>query len=483
MSTAHIALNRFGLGARPGEAPRLGDPRGWLVEQLAGAPPGLGVHAPPADATADLFRTFQAALRARDEDRIAELRREVQRHRQAEMAAVLTTRIVTDRPFVERWVAFWSNHLCVSALDGFQTAFLAGAYEREAIRPNVFGRFEELVLASARHPAMLTYLDNVRSVGPGSVAARRPQRGGGAAAQAFRGLNENYARELLELHTVGVEGGYGQEDVEQLARILTGWGVDALGPARGGIRGDDTGGRAEPELRFRFNPLLHEPGRKRVMGRSYDQGEGGGVAVIRDLARHASTARFLAEKLATHFIDDAPPPSAVEVLERAWLDTDGNLREVARTLVRLDEAWDPRWRKFRTPQDWFVAVLRAVDAGEAGANFPQILQQLRHPLWAPSSPKGFGDLRREWADPDALMNRAELARTLARRTARGRGIAGPGQDRSAGAVRGGGPDLRPLASVMALESGDPLPEMLTDASIPVDERVALAFAGPAFQWR
>ncbi len=473
MSAPHIALNRFGLGARPGEAARLGDPRGWLLSQVEGGPPSLVARGSDPAASADLFRSFQAALRSGDEARVAELRREVQTHGQGEMASVLTTRVVSDRPFAERWVAFWSNHLCVSALDGFQTAFLAGAYEREAIRPHVFGRFEEMVLASARHPAMLQYLDNVRSVGPGSVAARRPRRGRGPAADALRGLNENYARELLELHTVGVNGGYEQEDVEQLARILTGWGVAGAGPERAAT----AGARAE-ELGFRFNPLLHEPGRKSVMGRTYPEGEEGGMAVIRDLARHPSTARFLAEKLATHFIDDAPPAAAIETLERTWLETEGDLRRTARTLVELDAAWDADYRKFRTPQDWFVAVLRAVDAGEAGGNFPQILQQLRHPLWGPPSPKGFGDLRREWADSDALMNRAELARTLARRA--GRGLR---SGRGAGTARGGGPDLRALAAVVALDAGDPLGGMLTDGSIPVDERIALAFAGPAFQWR
>jgi uncharacterized protein (DUF1800 family) len=459
MSAPHIALNRFGLGARPGDAQRLDDPRGWLIDQLDGRPPALAAAAPSERSTAELFLSFQAAQRSRDEERVAELRRDVQRHRQSEMAGVLTTRVTTDRPFAERWVAFWSNHLCVSALDGFQTAFLAGAYEREAIRPHVFGRFEAMVLASARHPAMLNYLDNIRSVGPSSAAARRPRRGQGPAAGALRGLNENYARELLELHTVGVNGGYAQEDVEELARIFTGWTVAGQAAGRPGMAGGDDAG-----LGFRFNPLLHEPSRKRVMGRTYSEGEDAGVAVIRDLARHASTARFLADKLATHFIDDAPPASAIDTLERAWLDTEGDLGEVARTLVRLDAAWDPDYRKFRTPQDWFVAVLRAVNAGEAGGNFPQILQQLRHPLWAPPSPKGFGDLRREWADSDALMNRAELARTLARRAGRRA-------------------DLRPLVTVVALGADDPLLAMLDDASIPVDERVALAFAGPAFQWR
>lgn len=475
MSAPHIALNRFGLGARPGEAERLADPRAWLLAQVQGEPPRLVDSGPDGDPDAALFRELFSALRSRDPDRVAERRQIVQQRRRAEMSVVLATRVTTDRPFAERWVAFWSNHLCISSADGFQTALLAGAYERDAIRPHVFGRYEEMLLASARHPAMLFYLDNVRSTGPNSPAARRPRRGAGPAGEALRGLNENYARELLELHTLGVDGGYTQDDVEQLARILTGWGVSGVGPSR--VDMGAVGGAGD--IGFRFASLLHEPGPKRVLGRSYPEGEGAGAEVVRDLSRHPSTARFMAGKLATHFIDDTPPSVAVSILERTWLETDGDLRTVARALVEMDAAWDPRYRKFRTPQDWFVAVLRAVDAGEVGANFPQILQQLRHPLWAPPSPRGFGDLRREWADPDALMNRAELARTLARRA--GRRFSG-GRDRLAG-VRRGGPDLRPLAGVVALESGDPLPDMLADVSIPVDERVALAFAGPAFQWR
>jgi uncharacterized protein (DUF1800 family) len=473
MSDSHIALNRFGLGARPGEPGRLSDPRGWLLDQLEdGAPVVEG--GPSLDrGTAELFRGYLAALQSRDEERIRSLRQEVGGHRRAEMSAVLTTRLRTERPFAERWVAFWSNHLCISAADGFQTSFLAGAYEREAIRPHVFGTFGEMLLASARHPAMLYYLDNVRSVGPESMAARRPVRGQGAGARALRGLNENYARELLELHTVGVDGGYDQTDVESLARILTGWGVDGVGP-NPGMASD--GGRGD--LGFRFSPLLHEPGRKRVMGETYPEGEEGGVRVIRDLARHPSTARFLAEKMATHFIDDVPPASAIDALERTWLESKGDLRVVAGALIGHDAAWDPGYRKFRTPQDWLVALLRAVDAPDAGPSFPQILQQLRHPMWAPPSPKGFGDLRREWADADALMNRAELARTLARRAGRSLGARA-----GAGVALGRGPDLRPLGTTMALGPGDPLPGMLADDSIPADERIALAFAGPAFQWR
>jgi len=457
MSAPHIALNRFGLGARPGEALRLSDPRGWLLEQVDGGAPPLAMRPMDRDAFEALFRAYLEALRAQDQERLQAMRREVGTAARTEGSNVLTTRITTDRPFAERWVAFWSNHLCVSSAGGFREMMLAGPYEREAIRPHVFGKFDEMVLASARHPAMLFYLDNAASVGPDSQLIQRQRRAGRPAAEE-RGLNENYARELLELHTLGVDGGYTQNDVVELARILTGWSVRGAAPGRT---------RQSGPIGFQFVSQLHEPGRKTVLGTRYGEGEDAGHEVIRDLARHPSTARFLADKLATHFIDDAPPVEAIAALERRWLETEGDLREVARTLVQLDAAWDPRYRKFRTPQDWFVALLRAVGTDEVGQNFPQILQQLRHPLWGPPSPKGFGDLRREWSDSDSLMNRAELARTISQRAAR----------------RAASADVRPLATTMELQPGDPLPSVLADSTVPANERFALAFAGPAFQWR
>lgn len=459
MSAQLIALNRFGLGARPGEAARMGDPRGWLIDQIEAGTPKLVSDAPGAQSVASLFRDFVSASRAQDQERLRPLRRRIQQHLVAEVGNVLATRAITDRPFAERWVAFWSNHLCISAAGGTREALLAGPYEREAIRAHAFGTFEDMVLASARHPAMLFYLDNAASVGPDSAIMTRQRRRRRDERARERGLNENYARELLELHTVGVDGGYTQDDVIQLARILTGWTV------RGGGFG---GERNSGELSFRFVDGLHEPGRKTVMGTRYSEGEDAGVRVIRDLARHPATARFVAGKIATHFIDDVPPREAVDALADRWMETEGDLGEVARSLVQHDAAWSSEYRKFRTPQDWFVALLRAVDAKEAAPNFGEILRQLRHPLWAPPSPKGFGDLRREWADPDALMNRAELARTIAERGARDRR-----RPR----------DLGPLATVMEVEPGDPLLPMLADQSIPADERIALAFAGPAFQWR
>src|SRR5688572_14807285 len=265
MNSTLRALNGFGLGARAGEPGRIGDPRGWLRTQLQGDAPILRAPAEGASsAIADAIRAFRMIGQADDPQRRQErqqARRALVAIAGAESRAALTERVTTDRPFVERLVGFWSNHLCVSVGSKVLVAPLAGSYEREAIRPYVLGRFEDMVLASAKHPAMLVYLDNFQSIGPQSRGA---QAGRG---RAQRGLNENYARELLELHTLGVDGGYTQQDVQELAKVLTGWtvgGLNARGPAAQQLRRLARGrGRAEPaaadngHIGFAFQEPLH----------------------------------------------------------------------------------------------------------------------------------------------------------------------------------------------------------------------------------
>ena len=445
MDTALRALNRFGLGARIGERRRITDPRAWLRAQLDGGAPVLA--APPAGtpaALADAIRAFRGPARQTPQQR-QQLRRTLVEIGAQESVASLTMRVTTERPFVERLVAFWSNHLCVSTAAKVLVVPLAGSYERDAIRPHVLGRFEDMVLASAKHPAMLVYLDNFQSIGPGSRGA---QRGRGR-----RGLNENYARELMELHTLGVNGGYTQQDVQELAKILTGWTVSGL----------QNGGSS---VGFAFQEPLHEPGARTVLGVKYaDAGAAQGEHVIRDLCRHPSTAQFVAAKLVAHFVSDDPPPSAVERIARVFRTTGGDLRAVAAALIELPDAWTGSSQKFRTPQDWLVAVLRAVNAPGVNAMTLPVLRQLRHPLWAPQAPKGFGDTVQDWADPDSLLNRAELARTLARR------------------MRDARLEADALLDVVDGDAADSLRSLLKDPSIAAGDRVALAIAGPAFQWR
>ena len=449
MDTTIRALTRFGLGARIGESESIADGRQWLRAQLQ-RPQAVLAGTELAE-IASVIRTLREAQRAQDREQLMRTQRRIRQIQSGELSTMLSARISSDTPYVERLVAFWSNHLCVSVTDSRRVAALAGHYERTVIRPHVLGNFTDMVMASARHPAMLFYLDNAQSIGPASGAARRRGRGGRA-----RGLNENYARELMELHTVGVDGGYGQQDVEQLARILTGWTTTGVGP----------GSRSDEPLGFIFRPFVHEPGAKTVLGQRYQpDGVREGEQVIRDLCAHPSTASFVASKLVRHFVADSPPPRAVEEVAAVFRDTSGDLAAVALALIELEEAWSPDSKKFRTPQDWFVAVFRAFRAQKAPEPMAQLLRQLRHAPWAPASPKGYGDTEREWADPDSLMNRAELARSLARRWGRG------------------GLDPRRLLDVVDVAPSDPLRKMLEDREIPAPERLALAVSGPAFQWR
>ena len=301
------ATFRFGLGPRPGElAQAAADPRGWLLAQLDGDPGPLpGEDALPASAA--VVTAFVDARREAREG-MAEARREFRMSAldvyREEVRARVAEGVRTAAPFRERLVLFWSNHFTVSARRP-ELLGLAGAFEREAIRPNVTGSFLDLLRAVVRHPGMLVYLDNARSVGPGSPAGQRRDRG----------LNENLARELMELHTLGVDGGYTQADVTQLARILTGWSVDEDGA-------------------FRFRELTHEPGPKVLLGRTYPEaGVDEGEAALAALARHPSTARHVATRLARHFAADDPPPALVGRLAARFLATDGDLPSVYRTLV------------------------------------------------------------------------------------------------------------------------------------------------------
>ena len=456
MNSTLRALNRFGLGARVGEKEGISDPRNWLKSQLDPSRTGIeATHLPSLEEVGSALRRSRQSQNTSDEETRRKGREGLQQIARREISGALQQRIATNTPFLERLVAFWSNHLCVSAQAKPQVLSLAGHYEREVIRPHVLGRFSDMVLASARHPAMLFYLDNARSIGPSSrgsqMAARRGRK---------RGLNENYARELLELHTVGVDGGYTQKDVEQLALVFTGWTVAGLGQPMG----MSMGGSAQPA--FMFRRALHEPGAKSVLGVSYPEaGVAEGEPVIRDLCRRPQTARFVANKLVRHFVSDDPPDAAVQRIAATFQKTAGDLLKVSTALVDLKEAWKAENRKFRTPQDWLIAVLRGVGLTDAPPRMGGLLRQLRHPLWAPAAPKGYGDTMREWADPDSLMNRAELGRSLARRLNRSRF------------------EPEKILEVVDLPDSDPLRSLLADNSIGRDERLALGIAGPSFQWR
>jgi uncharacterized protein (DUF1800 family) len=287
---------------------------------------------------------------------------------------------------VERLVWFWSNHFCVS----FDSTVMAGAYEREAIRPYVLGRFADMLLAAESHPAMLLYLDNASSIGPTSVAG----------INRDRGLNENLAREILELHTLGVRTVYTQADVTNFAKVITGWTILPT------VDNPDHGGE------FVFNRRLHEPAPQTLIGNTYpDTGVEQGRSVLADLAHHPATARHVATKLARHFIADDPPQRLVDELTQRFLDTDGDLKEVTKALVRAPESWAPEQGKIKRPGEWLVATRRAV--GRQGAIDRLMRQQalMGEPLWRPSAPKGFSDDNAAWLD--GLAVRLESANTFA----------------------------------------------------------------------
>ncbi len=425
---AVLALHRFGLGPRPGSIAAIGaDPRGALIAELERA----SAIAIPGLSSAKAFRAVNDANAKRQAKAIlAKKEQDAKRQQMAEapsMQAPSMTEGSTPEPgemaqkvaadavpdpgrqiyleearirteaafgaeigFVERLVWFWSNHFCVSA-DKIRS--MSGAYEREAIRPHVLGRFTDMLLAAEGHPAMLFYLDQTISMGANSIAG----------INRTRGLNENLAREILELHTLGVRSGYTQDDVIAFANVLTGWTLVPPGdnPEHGG--------------EFIFNPRLHEPGAQKVLGKSYDdETVEQGRAVLRDLAAQGATATHVATKLARHFIADTPPPALVERMTKVFSDTGGDLRQVARAMVSSDEAWTQPVSKLKRPGEWVVGMVRATGITQADPKrFTDGQALLGEPLWRPPSPKGFPDDEGSWID--GTGRRLDVANNFAER--------------------------------------------------------------------
>jgi uncharacterized protein (DUF1800 family) len=403
---ATLALHRFGFGPREGSIAAIAeDPRDALLAELERPNAGQIINS--------ALPTSGAANRAVFEyraERSAEQKR--QRREGAAQPAMEAPPAQSDRPplprqlflneakaridaardaeigLVERLVWFWSNHFCVSQ----DKTVMAGAYEREVIRPHVLGRFSDMLLAAEGHPAMLIYLDNAQSIGPDSVAG----------INRDKGLNENLAREVLELHTLGVRTVYTQDDVTNFAKVLTGWTIIPT------VNNPDHGGE------FVFIKRAHDPGPKTVIGKEYDDtGTGQGRAVLADLARHPATAKHVATKLARHFIADDPPPALVELLTQRFLDTEGDLKEITMSLIASPEAWASEQLKIKRPGEWIVAALRAT--GEAGdiRRIVQAQAMLGEPLWRPPAPKGFSDENAAWLD--GLAQRLDMANAFAHR--------------------------------------------------------------------
>jgi uncharacterized protein (DUF1800 family) len=403
MTAFAIALNRFGLGARPDDAPPA-DPRRWLLSQFDRYQPlpAAWQAVPRTPALLQSLLAQQRAVRqAPDGQRQAvrqAYRREAREDYLAAVGARAASALQAPAPFVERLVHFWANHFAVS-VDKIAVVGLAGALEADAIRPHVLGRFEDMLLAVVRHPAMLLYLDQANSIGPDSpMGLRAAER----QAPRRRGLNENLAREILELHTLGVRSGYTQQDVTEFARALTGWSI----PALDGEEGRDA---------FRFRPAVHQPGTRALLGRSYAQpGEDQARTILHDLAMAPSTARHIAAKLARHFVADDPPAALVQRLAETFLRSGGDLPSLYRALVEAPESWQPAFAKFKTPWEWGVSALRALGRTELPpVQVANLMNQLAQPVWRPGSPAGYDDVAASWAAPDALVRRVEVAQRIA----------------------------------------------------------------------
>jgi uncharacterized protein (DUF1800 family) len=451
---ALVALNRFGLGARGGASGDFinaaSDPRGFVKAELSrpngvllevpgllatpalgqavfayqaevklareaaaksGAPaPATGAQPatdqPPADVKAqkrglslnmamDMAAPTPEAMQPNAPKPAPKPLNVIQKTYRAEALARIQRASVADCGFAERLVMFWSNHFCISATKGELARIWAGSFEREAIRPYVFGRFGDMLHAVEQHPAMLFFLDNQQSLGPESRAGENRKRG----------LNENLAREIMELHTLGVGSGYSQDDVTSLARIITGW-TFAGREGKLGAPGS-----------FVFNANAHQPGPQRLLGKIYpSDGVAQGEAALADIARHPATAKFIATKFARHFVADDPPPALVARLRDVFIKSDGDLAALSMALVDSSEAWQAPLTKVRSPYEFLVASGRLMGrVPEDPGPYLNGLNVLGQPLWSPSGPNGFADTNAAWAAPEGMKLRLDIAAQTASR--------------------------------------------------------------------
>ena len=453
-TAAALAAHRFGL-AEPTLAAVGGDPQAWLLAQIGPAEPQRGHGLVTSVEGLQRFAAHQAGRRkpqasvtgttgaagAASGDTMGRdptpggappamagvdpnpaqqpFGDEFRALLQADLRARLTTAATSTRPFNERLALFWANHFSVSMVKNGARG-ITGAFEREAIRPHIGGRFVDLLQAVVHHPAMLRYLDNDNSAGPDSALVRRRARNARPGeAPRITGLNENLAREVLELHTLGVSGGgaayggwggYTQADVTAFARVLTGWRVPM-----GALAG------LPPEASAtQFDPAWHQPGPKTVLNKRYAEGPAALDAVLADLAQHPSTARFIASKLARHFVADDPAPALVARLARAFADSGGDLPTLVRTLVQSPEAWQAQPAKLKTPEEFVLSAVRVLQIGDAAfARQPDGgIGQLGQRVHAAPSPAGWPDRAEEWLGPDAVWKRIEWATRVADRLGR-----------------------------------------------------------------
>ena len=447
------ALNRLAFGPRPGDVDRVlrSGVNVWIEQQLnPDRIPDAGLDAKLKElptlslSSAELFDQFERPIRqarrerkqemsSKDGAEISEAEMEKMRAKippekrprriLEELSASRVLRAAdSERQLNEVMVDFWMNHFNVFANKGLDRV-LVTSFERDTIRPRVWGRFEDLLMATAKSPAMLFYLDNARSVAdeahrPAPTRSRPygrvlfalqaargvdPEMALRAKAKAPTGINENYARELMELHTLGVDGGYTQKDVTELARVLTGWSISP---------------RADEPGRFQFRPAVHDVGGKTVLGHQLPPGGGieEGENMIRVLARHPSTAHSIAEKLVQRLVADDPPKELVDRVARKFLATDGDLRQTVRAVVESPEFFDSRFyrAKVKSPFEYAVSAVRAA-GGRTDGRIPiaRAIAQMGEPLYLCQPPTGYSDTASAWVNTGALVARLNFALDLA----------------------------------------------------------------------
>jgi len=439
LKAAAIATTRFGFGAAPGELNAIAsDPRGWLKQQLI-APVQAPGGTPSSVQLAAFFKAQQQ--KATDPAGAQAFMNQMRDTFKSDVVQRTLNAAASTTPFRERLVQFWSNHFSVSIQRSFVTPVATG-FENEAIRPNALGSFKDLLRAVAMHPAMLLYLDNAESVGPDSKVGLRHGKG----------INENLAREMLELHTLGVGGGYTQTDVTEFAEILTGWSVAKDGDPNPGT--------------FLYRPDSHEPGSKTLLGRVY--GEAGideGMAALADLAARPQTATHIATKLACHFVADQPPQSAINKLAVTFANTGGDLHAVALALVDLPQIWSEPLTKIKTPNDLVTSVYRTFGIDDDSfENATGGLKMMGQTPFDALSPAGWPDTAADWISSEAVMIRLQWA------LAAGQKLGGSADPRTAALG-----SIGPLASERTMAQIDNAPSP--------GQALAFLIASPEFQRR
>ncbi len=444
---AFIAANRFGLGPRPRELETINkNPREWLRNQISKTPT-LPTELRNITPAIDVFKKYIAARKLKGKDAKKMSRKSMRQGYVNDVYSRSLVMIRSDQPFAERMVRFWSNHFTVSGSGRKVVGPMSVSYETDVIRPHIFSNFEDMLLDVVQHPAMLMYLDNHISAGPNSHLGQKRKRG----------LNENLAREIMELHTLGVNGGYTQKDVTEFAKILTGWSIDGM------YR------KAPPsnyKSGFQFKPWLHEPGPKTILNRPYqDMGQAEGMDALRFLAHHPSTAKFIATKLVRHFVSDIPPASAIAKIEKVFIASKGNLAKVSHALIDLQDIWQSPISKIKQPYELMISAFRAlgIDQPKRG----QVLKSFRDLQQMPfqaGSPAGWSDLAEDWLTPEALMHRIEWTRALAAQVPR---------------------SLNPqkLFAATIAAAASPETKLWIDRAPSGEEAIALILASPEFQRR